>query len=84
MVQYQQASKIQPLSYTVPSDTKTEKVSSIFSSQATCQGTGHPPYPLFLHPIQAKMVLGGAQDQYEREADQVAKRVVSRLHQRNQ
>ena len=40
----------------------------------------YPSSPLFLHPIQAKMILGGANDKYEQEADQVAQQVVNQLH----
>ena len=46
--------------------------------------TQYPPNPLFLHPIQAKMMLGGANDKYEQEADRIAKQVVRRLHQPTQ
>ncbi len=38
-----------------------------------------PANPLFMHPIHAKMVLGGTNDVYEREADRAAKQVVAQL-----
>ena len=37
-------------------------------------------HPLFLHPIQAKLLLGGVNDRYEQEADHVADQVVSQLY----
>ncbi len=39
-----------------------------------------PPNLLFMHPIQAKMVLGGANDRHEQEADRIAKQVVAQQH----
>ena len=50
---------------------------AILSGQRISQ---YPPNPLFMHPIQAKMILGGANDKYEQEADRVAKQVVNRIH----
>ena len=52
-------------------------LTNLLFSQKTTQC---PTNPLFLHPIQAKMMLGGAHDQYEQEADRVAKQVVNQLH----
>ncbi len=36
--------------------------------------------PLFLHPIQAKLLLGNPHNRYEQQADQVAKQIVHQLH----
>ena len=43
-------------------------------------GAQSPPNLVFLHPIQAKMILGGTRDPYEQEADRVAKQVVNQIH----
>ena len=42
--------------------------------------TQYPSNSLFMHPIQAKMILGRPNDKYEQEADRVAEDVVDQLH----
>ena len=51
--------------------------SSNYSAHKIAQ---YSPHPLFLHPIQAKMMLGGPNDQYEQEADFMAAQVVRKIH----
>ena len=36
--------------------------------------------PIFLHPIQTKLLLGSATNRFEQEADQIAQQVVNQLH----
>ena len=39
----------------------------------------HMPHPLFRHPVQAKLLLGDSNDQYEQEADRMAKLAVRNI-----
>ena len=68
----------------IASEPRNEDTHRLGSDHPSSQGTAvSQTTPLFLHPIQAKMALGGVNDKYEQEADEIAETVVGRLHHQN-
>ena len=66
--------------FPLPSDLRPGVYPYYLNNHSAQRITQYPPNPLFHHPIQAKMMLGGANDKYEQEADRVAKQVINQLH----
>ena len=81
MTQHSPHTPVQTSGHSVTPSERSEDISATHEELylPTMRKSFQFPHSLFLHPVQAKMTVGGTQDRYELEADRKAKEIVQTL-----